>query len=169
MGTGNPSLDLEMEKKREAAMSLHENDFHQQRSSSDEYAGMMSAREKQWIVNIQLNQLKCENPFVDNYYYTVYNQKKLAEAMEAEAREKAKAEEEKENLTQLKRSEEGPQLLLKSESSDKDGREDYKPIQFTNSLGKLQAVTVKAPRKIIDLGVVNTELIEVSSSQKDSR
>lgn len=167
MGTGNPSLDLEMEKKLETAMSLQEADYQQR--SSDEYAGMMSARERQWIVNIQLNQLKCENPFVDDYYYTVYNQKKMSEAEAMEkAREKAKAEEE-ENLTQLKRSEEGPQLLLKSESSDKDGREDYKPIQFTNSLGKLQAVTVKAPRKIIDLGVVNTELIEVSSSQKDSR
>ena len=35
----------------------------------------MSLRERQWIVNIQLNQLKCENPFLDDYYYTVFNQK----------------------------------------------------------------------------------------------
>ena len=28
----------------------------------------------------------------------------------------------------------------------------YTPKQFTNSLGCLQAVTVKAPRKIIDVG-----------------
>ena len=35
----------------------------------------MSSRERQWIVNIQLNQLKCENPFLDDYYYTVFNQK----------------------------------------------------------------------------------------------
>ena len=41
----------------------------------------MISRERQWIVNIQLNQLKCENPFLDDYYYTVFNQKKeLAEA-----------------------------------------------------------------------------------------
>ena len=36
----------------------------------------MTPRERQWIVNIQLNQLKCENPFLDDYYYTVFNQKK---------------------------------------------------------------------------------------------
>ena len=41
----------------------------------------MTPRERQWIVNIQLTQLKCENPFLDDYYYTVFNQKKdLAEA-----------------------------------------------------------------------------------------
>ena len=30
----------------------------------------------------------------------------------------------------------------------------YTPAQFENSLGKLQCVTVKAPRQIIDVGVV---------------
>ena len=30
--------------------------------------------------------------------------------------------------------------------------DSYTPKQFTNSLGCLQAVTVKAPRKIIDVG-----------------
>ena len=47
----------------------------------DEFGGLMTPRERQWIVNIQLTQLKCENPFLDDYYYTVFNQKKdLAEA-----------------------------------------------------------------------------------------
>ena len=40
--------------------------------SEDEYAGLMSQRDKQWIINIQLNQLKCDNPYVDDYYYTMY-------------------------------------------------------------------------------------------------
>ena len=30
----------------------------------DEFAGLMNQRERQWIVNIQLSQLKCENPFL---------------------------------------------------------------------------------------------------------
>ena len=43
----------------------------------------MTPRERQWIVNIQLNQLKCENPFLDDYYYTVFHQKKdILEASE---------------------------------------------------------------------------------------
>ena len=29
-------------------------------------------RDKQWIINIQLNQLKCDNPYVDDYYFTMY-------------------------------------------------------------------------------------------------
>ena len=32
----------------------------------------------------------------------------------------------------------------------------YTPTQFENSLGKLQVVTVKAPRQIIDVGVVRS-------------
>ena len=49
----------------------------------DEYSGLMTPRERQWIVNIQLNQLKCENPFLDDYYYTVFHQKKdILEASE---------------------------------------------------------------------------------------
>ena len=44
-------------------------------NKEDEYSNLMSLRERQWIVNIQLNQLKCENPFLDDYYYTVFNQK----------------------------------------------------------------------------------------------
>ena len=56
-----------------------------------------------------------------------------------------------------------------SRQSSKDNCE-YKPHQFDNSLGKLQAVTVKAPRKIIDVGVVNAEAGDQSSqAQKDSR
>ena len=56
----------------------------------DEYAGLMTQvalllkvllvsdvlhlvqRDKQWIINIQLNQLKCDNPYVDDYYFTMY-------------------------------------------------------------------------------------------------
>ena len=47
-------------------------------SSEDEYAGLMSQRDKQWIINIQLNQLKCDNPYVDDYYYTMYQVKAVA-------------------------------------------------------------------------------------------
>ena len=37
----------------------------------DEYAGLMSQREKDWVVKIQLLQLHTDNPYVDDYYYTV--------------------------------------------------------------------------------------------------
>jgi len=40
-------------------------------TNADEYAGLMTQREKDWIVKIQLLQLHTENPYVDDYYYTV--------------------------------------------------------------------------------------------------
>merc|ERR1719384_262055 len=65
---------------------------------------------------------------------------------------------------QVKRTEEGAQLLLPAESKLGDGSsgvnivnnsgDGYTPKQFSNSLGCLQAVTVKAPRKIIDVGTM---------------
>ena len=48
------------------------------RETEDEYAGLMSQRDKQWIINIQLSQLKCENPYIDDYYYTVYTARQEA-------------------------------------------------------------------------------------------
>lgn len=131
--------------------------------------GAFLCRERQWIINIQLQQLKCENPFIDDYYYTVYNQKKQ---MGGDGHVGGDEDEEEEEQLQLKRDEEGPQLLLKAESGEGSRELEYTPTQFVNSLGKLQAVTVKAPRKIIDVAVVNNELlgdIGSNQAQKDSR
>jgi hypothetical protein len=59
---------------------------------------------------------------------------------------------------------EGAQLLIQPDSP----RTPYMPLQFSNSLGKLQAATVKAPRKIIDVGILNSDPNE-AAAQKDSR
>ncbi len=166
--TGNPQLDLEMERRE-----LHDEGWQEEyysRSANDPYAGLMTPRERQWIINIQMQQLKWENPFVDDYYFTVYNQEK-----EAKHKDKDEDEEDGREFRQLKRSEEGPQLLLQQATAELSGvdgglgKDEYKPVQFSNSLGKLQAVTVKAPRKIIDVGVVNNELNDVTNAQKESR
>jgi len=166
MATGNPMLDMDIERKEKEEAMLRE--YYTSSAQSDEFAGLMTPRERQWIVNIQLQQLKCENPFVDDYYFTVYNQKKERAEADGEGSEDQDPDNEEDFSRQMKRDEEGPNLLMKLQSS-KDNCE-YKPHQFDNSLGKLQAVTVKAPRKIIDVGVVNAEAGDQSSqAQKDSR
>ena len=38
----------------------------------DEYAGLMNAREKHWLNNIQLLQLNTNQPYIDDFYYTVF-------------------------------------------------------------------------------------------------
>ena len=37
----------------------------------DEYAELMTRKEKDWIIKIQLLQLNTDNPYLDDYYYTV--------------------------------------------------------------------------------------------------
>lgn len=37
----------------------------------DEYSNLMSARDKQWLINIQMMQLNTGTPYIDDYYYTV--------------------------------------------------------------------------------------------------
>lgn len=37
----------------------------------DEYAGLMTHKEKQWLASIQLMQINTNQPFQDDYYYTV--------------------------------------------------------------------------------------------------
>jgi len=128
--TGDPVLDAKM-------LAEHEEMARKRRMydrSEDEYAGLMSQRDKQWIINIQLNQLKCDNPYVDDYYYTMYQARKESEV---KGGEKA-----------------GGQLLMTDSLTEGPG--SYTPTQFENSLGKLQVVTVKAPRQIIDVGVVRS-------------
>ena len=37
----------------------------------EEYAGLMLQREKDWVIKIQLLQLQTDNPYLDDFYYTV--------------------------------------------------------------------------------------------------
>ena len=39
--------------------------------SRDPYDGLMTKKEKDWIIKIQLMQLQTENPYLDDFYYTV--------------------------------------------------------------------------------------------------
>ncbi|XP_033221834.1 protein PAT1 homolog 1 isoform X2 [Belonocnema kinseyi] len=108
----------------------------------DEYAGLMSSREKQWLNNIQLLQLNTNQPYVDDYYYTVFCDRQ-----------------------NKKNESEDPNKKNRNNGHHKDSRDReqtshtfvkvvYTPTQFENSLGKLQCGSVTAPRKIIDMDIV---------------
>merc|ERR1719471_1589230 len=127
--TGDPLLDARMLEEEEEMAKRRKH----YANSEDEYAGLMSQKDKQWIINIQLNQLKCDNPYVDDYYYTMYQARKEEQRNKDDNRA-------------------GNHLLLNESLGDL--QPSYTPTQFENSLGKLQCVTVKAPRQNIDVGVV---------------
>jgi len=132
--TGDPALDARLAAEQEE-LTNRARWFNE---TEDEYAGLMSAREKQLIINIQLSQINCDNPYVDDYYYTMFIAKKQ----------------------KLDESERTGQMLLSDNTHQENS---YIPMQFENSLGKLQVVTVKAPRQIIDVGVVRSEELSAGS------
>ncbi|KAK7065222.1 hypothetical protein SK128_006936 [Halocaridina rubra] len=103
----------------------------------DEYCGLMTPKEKNWLKNIQAMQLQTDNPYQDDYYFVMYSVK-----------QQRKREEEVISI-------DGLQLLLPDRG--KDGGREYEPPRLENSLGKLQVVSVNAPRKIIDLQVVHPD------------
>lgn len=126
----------------------------------DEYANMMSERDKQWLLGIQLSQLNKDTPYYSDYYFCVFRERKERQKGENERESKAH----KDNtfyhpLTQQMLQRNG---LIGRERRNSEKSQDikevparnYTPLQFENSLGKLQCGSVTAPRKIIDQDVV---------------
>ena len=46
-------------------------DEEEDKEGRDEYANLMTQKERDWIIKIQLMQLHTNNPYLDDYYYTV--------------------------------------------------------------------------------------------------
>ena len=110
------------------------NDQHRYHDDGyDEYAGLMSTKQKQWLTSIQINQLISDNPYVDDYYFTVLRLRFLGKLRQDDERK------------------DGPKLILPERA--KIEAKTYAPVQFENSLGKLQAVSYTAPRRILDVSI----------------
>lgn len=132
----------------------------------DEYAGLMTPWQKQWLLNIQTLQLNVGVPYVVDYYYTVYKTRK--ERRDSESNHSG---------DRLLDRPESAKLGKDCSESMKSGRERppsvmgpakaYTPLQFENSLGKLQCVSVSAPRKLIDMEIMSSDGQEGQSSQRD--
>ncbi|XP_065344013.1 protein PAT1 homolog 1 [Cloeon dipterum] len=118
-----------------------------QNGSHDPYAGLMTPKDKQWLINIQILQLNSQKPYVDDFYYTAFQFKKQR------AKEKAG-----ERGLRLQRRE---QRTLEPRA--------YTPAHFEGSLGKLQVVSVTAPRKIIDMEIMNSDSADAQTPVRDTR
>ncbi|XP_026735072.1 uncharacterized protein LOC113498982 isoform X2 [Trichoplusia ni] len=129
-------------------------------SDSDEYAGLMTQREKQWLINIQMLQLNTGTPYIHDFYYTVFLERQASKEKEG-VKEAHKANQQnhpfysggvkQETHTHRERHNSNRH---NSTSEDSGTPRTYVPTQFENSLGKLQCGSVTAPRKIIDVEVV---------------
>ncbi|CAH2056121.1 unnamed protein product, partial [Iphiclides podalirius] len=130
-------------------------------SDVDEYAGLMTQREKQWLINIQMLQLNTGTPYIHDFYYTVFLERQANKEKEG-IKEAHKANQQNHPFySGAVKHEQQPRERHNSHrhnSTSEDGTpRTYVPTQFENSLGKLQCGSVTAPRKIIDLEVVAGE------------
>ncbi|XP_033113872.1 protein PAT1 homolog 1-like [Anneissia japonica] len=109
---------------------------------NDEYANLMTQKEKDWVLRIQMLQLQTDDPMVEDFYYQMFIQKQKAkeqcvEGIQSEGQNKEKK----------------PKVLLPPPKLE---IREYKPMQFSGALGKLTAVSVNNPRKIIDIDMGNS-------------
>ncbi|GFU15463.1 protein PAT1 homolog 1 [Nephila pilipes] len=121
--------------------NYYENDDgkHYAMETEDEYAGLMTQREKEWLMRIQLLQLKSENPYVEDYYFTTQVARRCRKKFTENASKGGGS------------GGDAPELIL-PETTKHENR-TFVPTQFEGSLGKLQAVSVNFPRKVLDITV----------------
>ncbi|XP_052037640.1 LOW QUALITY PROTEIN: protein PAT1 homolog 2 [Apodemus sylvaticus] len=101
---------------------------------SDTYANLMTRKEKDWVIRVQMVQLQSENPRLDDYYYQKYYQKL------------GKRQADKELLGQRNRDE---SLKLVTPYIQKS--EVYESVvRIEGSLGQVAVSTCFSPRRAID-------------------
>lgn len=104
------------------------------RHNRDPYSNLMTSREKEWVMKIQMMALQSDRPEIDDYYYQHYIEKKLKEG----------------NLS-LDDDNNSEQKRLITPTKANPDHKKYVPVQYDNSLGKLTVSSVYNPRQIIDV------------------
>ncbi|XP_048004129.1 protein PAT1 homolog 1 isoform X2 [Leguminivora glycinivorella] len=127
-------------------------------SDADEYSGLMTQREKQWLINIQMLQLNTGTPYIHDFYYTVFLERQSQKEKEG-VKEAHKANQQNHpfysgGVKQESHGRERHNSNRHNSTSEDAPPRAYVPTQFENSLGKLQCGSVTAPRKIIDVDLV---------------
>ncbi|CAI9607572.1 unnamed protein product [Staurois parvus] len=103
-------------------------------SRSDPYASLMSQKEKEWVIKLQMIQLQSENPHLDDYYYQTYY----------ERLERRLAEEE---FLGERKKKEPPKLVTPYIQK----AETYESVvHIEGSLGQVAVSTCYSPRRAID-------------------
>ncbi|XP_036393893.1 protein PAT1 homolog 2 [Megalops cyprinoides] len=129
-------------------LSQRQQRAHRKAEPWDPHGQLMSFKEKEWIIRLQMIQLQSENPHLDDYYYQEYYQRMEVKMVEEEMLgDRAKREPPK--LT--------TPYVTKTES--------YTPVvHIEGSLGQVAVSTCFSPRRAID--AVHAHCPE---EQKDTR
>ena len=70
-GDNRYRVDRRFQQRRNSEQDHYDDRYQGDQDNKDDFANLMTQREKDWIIKIQLWQLQSENPYVDDYYYTV--------------------------------------------------------------------------------------------------
>ncbi|CAF0710203.1 unnamed protein product [Brachionus calyciflorus] len=107
----------------------------------DKLAGMMTDKEKNWVVNVQMMQLQIDDPYAYDFYYTAWMLKK-------NAKQNGNLENGSNSMSDnngLKTS-----VLIQGNNQKHDPK-NYRPLIFENSLGKVTMSNFHHPRALIDI------------------
>ncbi|XP_024913776.1 protein PAT1 homolog 2 isoform X1 [Cynoglossus semilaevis] len=105
---------------------------HRKMEDLDPYCNIMTAKEKEWIIRLQMIQLQSENPYLEDYYYQEYYRRIEAKMAEEELGIRGKREPPK--LT--------TPYITKTEA--------YTPVvHIEGSLGQVAVSTCYSPRRAI--------------------
>lgn len=129
-----PVLATQLHPQHKRLLSQRPQGFRRKSKDWDHYAELMSAKEKEWIIKLQMIQLQSENPHQDDYYYQEYYRRletKLAE----------------EEMLGDRSKREPPKLTTPYVSKTVS----YTPVvHIEGSLGQVAVSTCYSPRRAID-------------------
>lgn len=155
----HPYLQQQMNLQRFQGPPLQQRYQRRERNEEvDEYAGLMSKKEQDWLVHIQKMQLDnlVSDPYVDDYYNMCYNSKKLnnkstAALLILDRVNRGQSDNNKNNFTSTNRN-------VTSQIATA-----YSPFNTEGSLGKLQVSNAKCPRKLLDLVTLKESTVDAES------
>ncbi|XP_068711836.1 protein PAT1 homolog 1-like [Montipora foliosa] len=115
----------------------------------DPYAGLMTRREKEWLIKIQLLQLTSNEPELDDYYFQTYTRRTAAK----EHVKHSEGVQLRPNVQDNREVRETTNMSLPQFEREK--KKTYTPVDFHGSLGKVSSASVQHPRQMVDLNVVH--------------
>ncbi|KAK4337394.1 hypothetical protein RND71_043341 [Anisodus tanguticus] len=145
----------------------HKNNFesnnykkNHRKNDGDEYDGLMTRKDINWLKRVQLIQLDFSDPYVQDYYFVNYQTKKIREKLKK--RDKINGQDHT-----------APQLVIpetanKAMSTCSEAGFDtsrYKPPDCSGSLGKIRALNVNYPRKQLDF---NNKLEKLTKNSENA-
>ncbi|KAL7857374.1 hypothetical protein SRHO_G00162730 [Serrasalmus rhombeus] len=143
-----PVLATQFHPQHKRLLSQRPHGSRRKSRSWEHYAELMSAKEKEWIIKLQMMQLQSENPYQDDYYYQEYYRR-----MEAKLAE--------EEMLGDRSKREPPKLTTPYVTKTVS----YAPVvHIEGSLGQVAVSTCYSPRRAIDAVHVHPP-----EEQKDTR